>query len=568
MKNIRITIVIFLILIAIFVSLAVRCFYLQYYRNYYYESASQKQQRVKFTQLPRRGPILDIKGRLLAASNKNYIVKAEPRIIKNPAQVALELAPLIDMDSEEIRSRITDTDNPGYARMKVVTDANICDKVLKIQGVGVDSFWQRYYPIGSVTSHIVGFMSKDGRSLGGIEHQYDNVLSGTTGQDIFWADKFRRTIRLKQQESVVKNGSGLILTIDATIQQFVRAALYKRYTEYNAEAATAVVMDPKSGEILAMVSLPDFDPEDTGNSDPNNFRNRAITDTFEPGSIMKPITMTIALDAGVLSYNDHIFCENGLYSGKGFGSIKEYDYHKYGNLPIREIIIKSSNIGSAKIGQKLGKKRLYEGLKLFGFGAKTGIDCPGEDSGVLWPVNTWTGYSVTRIPFGHEITVTALQVLKAFAILANGGRAVKPYLVKAIVDEQGNIIQVKQPSVQFAHVIKPEVAKWMVTNPLTGVVNEKDKGGTGWRAKLDKWQVFGKTGTANIALKDRKGFSQTDYIASFIAGAPAEDPRIVVLVSIRKPDRSLGKGYTGGAVASPVVKQIIEKTLTYLESSH
>jgi len=568
LKNVRTTIVIFLILIAVFISLGVRCFYLQYYRNDYYESASRKQQRVRFTQLPRRGPILDIKGRLLAASNKNYIIKAEPRIIKNPAKVALELAPLIDMDSEEIRSRITDTDNPGFAKMKVITDANTCDKVLQIQGIGVDSFWQRYYPVGSVTSHVVGFMSTDGRSLGGIEHQYDKVLSGSPGQNIFWADKFRRTIRLKQQESVVKNGSGLILTIDATVQQFTRAALYERWKEYKAESAVAVVMDPESGEILAMVSLPDFDPGNTKNVDPNCFKNRAITDTYEPGSIMKPITMAIALDAGVLSYNEVIFCENGLYSGKGFGSIKEYDYHKYGNLPIREIIIKSSNIGIAKIGQKLGKQRLYEGLKLFGLGVKTGIDCPGEDSGVLWPVSTWTGYSVTRIPFGHEITVTAIQALKAFAILANGGRAVRPYLVKAIVDDHGNVVQVKRPTAQFAHIIKPEVARWMVTNPLTGVVNERKKGGTGWRAKLDKWQVFGKTGTANIALKDRKGFSQTDYIASFIAGAPAEDPKIVVLVSIRKPDRSLGKGYTGGAVASPVVKQIIEKTLTYLENSH
>jgi cell division protein FtsI/penicillin-binding protein 2 len=199
---------------------------------------------------------------------------------------------------------------------------------------------------------------------------------------------------------------------------------------------------------------------------------------------------------------------------------------------------------------------------LFGFGVKTGVELPGEVDGLLRTPDKWTGYSVTRIPFGQEICVTGMQLIRAFCILANGGRLVQPFLVRAIVDNEGNITELKRPPSPVGYIIKNEVAKWIVTNAMTGVVNEV--GGTGKRAQLEKWEVFGKTGTANIAKSDGRGYSDRDYMASFIAGAPADDPAIVVLVSVRKPNRSLGKGYTGGVVAAPVAKRIIEKTLNYL----
>jgi cell division protein FtsI (penicillin-binding protein 3) len=219
----------------------------------------------------------------------------------------------------------------------------------------------------------------------------------------------------------------------------------------------------------------------------------------------------------------------------------------------------------AKIGQRFKREKFYAGLRLFGYGKKTGIDLPGEVSGFLRTPDKWTGYSVTRIPFGQEISVTAMQMVRAFCILSNGGRAVTPHVLKAIVDAEGNVVKFRSLPPPVGYVIKPEVADWIVKDVLVGVVNEKSNGGTGWRARLDKWQVYGKTGTANIAHSDRKGYSERDYVASFIAGAPAEDPAIIVLVSVRKPNRSLGKGYTGGAVASGVAGKIIAKTLTYLE---
>ena len=556
MKSDRITIFFLLFLIVIFLSLAGRCFYLQYFKSLHYSSVSIRQQLQK----PRRGVILDRNGSLLAASNDIQTVFAEPRIIEDHRKVSDRLGPILGMDPNTILRLITETKNPGYVKIKIAADTDECDAAAKIYGIGVESSWNRNYPMGSLAGHVVGFTSSDDRGLGGIELKYNEKLKGVPGQNIFLADAYRRPIRIKEQQSVLEDGVGIILTLDAAIQQFAHAELLKQYKKFEAESAVAIVADPKSGAILAMVSLPDFDPANIRPEDVNNLSNKILTDQFEPGSILKPVAVAIAIDSGVLDRNETIYCEKGNYRGKGFGEIGEYQ-RGYGNLKVREILIHSSNIGMAKIGQKLGAKKLYEGLRHFGFGRKTGIDLQGEAPGLLRLPDKWTGYSVTRIPYGQEISVTAIQMTKAFCILANGGRFVQPFLVNAMVDNDGKIVKMKRPGPQLGIVINPEVANWVVTDALTAVVN--DTGGTGRRAKLKKWTVFGKTGTANIAKTNAKGYSDDNYIASFIGGAPAEDPAIVVLVSIRKPNKDIG--YTGGTVASPVVGKIIEKTLTYLE---
>ncbi|MFA5251172.1 MAG: penicillin-binding protein 2 [Phycisphaerae bacterium] len=561
MKNVRIIIFFFVFLIVAFLSLAGRCFYLQFFKSGDYVAACTRQQQGRIIQMPQRGVILDRRGRVLAASNRVQTIFAEPKVIKDPKEISNRLAPILDVGAHEICKLITDSKNQGFAKIRVGAGADQCNAAAKIYGIGVQSDWRRNYPVGSLVSHVVGFTSGDNQGLGGIELQYNKELGGSPGEDTFFADAARRPVRLKQQDSVVSDGVGIILTIDATIQQFARAELAKQYYAYQAESAVAIVADAKTGAILAIVSLPDFDPNNIGSTDTDHFRNRAITDQFEPGSIIKPIVAAVAVDAGAIRRNEKIYCEDGSYHGKGFGKIGEYGEHRYGSLTVGEILTVSSNIGMAKIGQKLGKSRLYEGMKRFGFGTETGIELPGEAPGLLPPLSGWTGYSVTRIPFGQEVSVTALQLIRAFCILSNGGHSVRPFLVRAMVDSDGKIIERKEPEPSAGIIIKPEVAKWIVTDALVGVVNE----GTGKPAKLEKWQVFGKTGTANIANSDRRGYSQTDYIASFIGGAPAEDPKVLVLVSIRKPRKSLGKGYTGGAVASPVVGRILEQTLTYLE---
>jgi cell division protein FtsI (penicillin-binding protein 3) len=541
-----------------FTALGIRCFYLQHFKSDQYVDLCNKQQ--VYTQVqPQRGVILDCRGRVLAASNKIQTIFAEPRVIEDAKETSSELAPIVDMGAHIICQLILESRNPGFAKIKTTTDANECTAAARIYGIGVQSEWRRHYPMGNLAANVVGFTSLDNHGLEGIELKYDKELSGSAVKNIFFADVNRRPIRAKQQEGILTNGKGIILTIDATIQQFARDELFKQYKSYEAESAVAVVAEPKTGAILAMVSLPDFDPDDIRTTDPNNFRSRVITDWYEPGSIIKPIVASIALEAGVVNRTEKIFCENGNYHGKGFGHIGEYR-RGFGDLTVKGILINSSNIGMAKIGQRLGKDRLYKGLRLFGFGSKTGIELPGEVDGLLRPPNTWDGYSITRIPFGHEICVTGIQLIRTYCILANGGRLVRPFLVRAIVDNDGNITVLKRPPPPVGYIVKPEIAKWVVSEAMVAVVNE----GTGKRAQLEKWQVFGKTGTANIALSNARGFSDRNYVASFVAGAPVDDPAIVVLVSIRKPNRSLGKGYTGGSVASPVAAKIIEKTLTYL----
>jgi cell division protein FtsI (penicillin-binding protein 3) len=518
--------------------------------------------------------ILDSRGRVLAASNKVRNIIIEPKIVEDAKSLSSELQPILDMGAHVICKLITESKNPGYVKIKADANPGECQAARKVSSaVGVESDWRRHYPMGRLVSHAIGFTSIDHHGLEGIEYQYNKQLSGLGAQDIFLVDLRRRPIRpvpierspgdnKEVENSVLTNGAGIILTIDATIQQFVRDELVKQYENYEAESAVAIVAEPKTGAILAMVSLPDFDPVDVHSTEAGNRRNRILTDEFEPGSIIKPFVTAIALDAGVVNKTEKIYCEEGHYSGKGFGSIGEYGSNRFGDLTVSEILINSSNIGMAKIGQRLGKERLYKGLRLFGFGKRVGIDLPGEGDGLLWNTRKWTGYSVTRIPFGQEITVTSIQLIRAFCILVNRGRMVRPFLVKAVVDSRGEITELKRPLPPVGYIVKPEVAQWIINEALVGVVNEKK------RAKLEKWQVFGKTGTANIAKSNERGYSKSDYVASFLAGAPAEDPAIVVLVSVRKPNKSLGKGYTGGAVASPVAGAIIEKTLNYLETRY
>jgi len=443
-RSVRVTIFFSLLLIVLFLALAARCFYLQSVRAEHYLDASLAQQRAFRSRQPQRGVILDCRGRVLAASNGVQTIFADPQEIDDAKETSSELAPHVDMGAHIICQLILESRSPRFARIKTSTDPNECAAARSIRGIGTYSDWQRHYPMGRLVSNVVGFTSIDNRGLEGIELKYDKALSGSPARNIFFADVRRRPIRPKEQDGVLTNGVGIILTIDSTIQQFARDELAARIEEYEAESGIAIVDEPRSGAILAMVSLPDFDPANIGTTDPNTFRSRALTDWYEPGSILKPIVAAIALDAGVVNTTEKIFCENGDYHGRGFGRIGEYK-QGFGDLTVREILINSSNIGMAKIGQRLGKKRLYEGLKLFGFGEKTGIELPGEIDGRLRPLDQWDGYSVTRIPFGQEICVTAIQLIRAFSILTNGGRLVSPFLVRAVVDDNGRVTELKQP---------------------------------------------------------------------------------------------------------------------------
>lgn len=552
---------IFLFLIAAFLCTVGRLFYLQYFRHNHYRQSSLKQQ-AKVLEKPRRGTILDCRGHILATSSRAETVFAEPRAIESLKTTTTRLAKILNISQSEVFNIIANSKNPGYVKIRsriILTDRQQ-SQIRRLVGAGIEPEWKRSYPMGPAAAPVTGFTSIDGIGLAGAELKYDKQLSGKGGQSIFFADAARRPIGIKLLAEEVIDGADIVLTIDSSIQEFTYSALLKQYKDYQAESAVAIVIDPCSGGILSLVSLPEFDPEKAGSAKAESLCNWALTAPFEPGSIFKPIVAAWAIDTNSIDRNETIFCEKGNYRGKGFGRIGEYR-RGFGNLKIREILKESSNIGMAKIGQKMGKEKIYDGVKLFGFGQKTGVDLPGEDAGIVRPLAKWDGYSIARVPFGHELMVTAMQITRAYCILANEGRAVQPYLVKAIIDNNGSRVKLQTPTATGNYIIKPSVAKWMVTQPLSDVV----KDGTGKKAALKKWQVWGKTGTANIAKSNEPGYDEENYVASFAGGAPADNPAVVVLVSIRRPNKKLGKGYTGGTVAAPVAKEILSKTLTYLE---
>lgn len=545
-----------------FIGIGVRCFYLQYYKKDYYKDVSLKAQRSNFTQQPKRGAILDCRGRILAASYVSDTIFAEPRTIVDIKETAKSLSLITDISENEISKSILTARNAGYA--PILTDIRLNEsqrkQIVSLAGIGIENKWKRYYPLGNVAAHAVGFIGTDGGGLAGLEQGYDKTLKGKLGGGTFFADAARRPVKLNSFEGFAQDGCDVVLTIDSTIQEITHSALQKQVDEFQAQSGIAIVIDPCSGAILSLVSLPDFDPVTLKGADKESLGNHILSDPFEPGSIIKPVVAAWAIESGSIKPNDIIFCENGSYSGKGFGRIGEYR-EGYANLTISGILSHSSNIGMAKIGQKMGAEKIYEGLKLFGFGRRTGIDLPGEDSGVVWPLKFWSGYSVARVPFGHEISTTSLQMVSAFCVLANHGRSVRPHLVKAIVSGQGNKIKLQQPPQTAGFIISEKTARWVVEKALVEVVQE----GTGKKAAIKERTVWGKTGTANIADKSKGGYDEENYVASFIGGCPADEPAIVVLVSIRKPNRKLGKGYTGGSVAAPVAKEIIEQTMNYLK---
>lgn len=555
-----------LFLLVGFTGLAARLFDLQFQEKQRFEDASRVQRFAVVRQTPQRGLITDCRGRVLAASNMIYNVFAEPRMLEDAERyklTAAALQPILQLPGHELAKQILEARNPGFVRIQREITSVQRQAILeaRISGVGIEEAWKRYYPAGVLTCHVIGFVGGEAKGLAGLELKYDSVLEGRQGQETYVVDVFRRPLAADPEgRSPVRNGDNLVLTIDTVIQQYVREALQSQMEAYEAESAVGIVMDPWTGAILAMVSLPDFDPKEFSTASSDQLKNRILSDPYEPGSIFKPVVAALALDSGAITMEEKFDCEDGYWAS--YGGIHEFGNHQYGNLNVREIILHSSNIGMAKIGLKMDQRALHDGLRLFGFASPTGVDLSGEEPGLLRPTSRWSKYSPTRIAFGHEVSVTAIQVARAYCILANGGTLIQPHLVRAVVDADGKLTDVTPTVVGAGYVLKPETAHWIVREALTAVVKE----GTGDKAAIEGVKVFGKTGTANIALPTG-GYDTSNYVSTFVGGAPAEHPRVIVLASLRKPNRSLGKGYSGGRVAAPVFREILENTLAYLDSN-
>ncbi|MEP0841092.1 MAG: penicillin-binding protein 2 [Phycisphaerae bacterium] len=536
---------------------------------------AQRRQTSTITLPGSRGKILDRRQRVLVGSHDQLTVFADPLLVTEKADTARALAGILGLTARDILARLERNPNSRYVVLKrgvSPEEARAIDRLDNCPGIGLVNEPARVYAMGTLAAHVVGFVGLDddgrlGRGLAGIELACQEVLKDSPGRRVVFWDAKRQKAMFQDAGAYVEPRDGLdvILTIDAAIQEIVERELANALAKFKAQATMCVVMSPKTGEVLAMAVAPTFDPAEPGRFPPERWRNRLLTDPVEPGSVFKPFILAGALQAGLTRPSEVIYCNMGLYV---IGRRQLSDHHPYGNLSVEQIITKSSNIGMAKIGERMGNRRMYETLVSLGFGRPTGIDLPGEDRGLLMPLRRWNSYTTSSVPMGQEVAQTPIQLITAFCALVNGGRLPKPYVVAGVVDRAGNVVEDRRPREEFPQVITPEAAE-TIKQILIKTVNE----GTGRPAALEHWQVMGKTGTAQVPWSpearragQRKGYEPDAYLGSFMAAAPGDDPQIAVLFMVRKPQRSIG--YYGGTVAAPSVKVIMQEVLTYLNVPH
>lgn len=522
----------------------------------------------------RRGRILDRRLRVLAGSHDQSTLFADPALIKDRVETATRLAAILKMPAREILEKLEKAKSSRYVVLRRGIDDEAVQAIEKqsLSGVGICHEPARVYAMGRLAAHVIGCVGTERTGLEGIELSCEKFLRDKPGHRIVYWDARRKNAIFQDPNGYVapRDGLDVVLTIDAAIQEILERELAKTVEKFKAQCAMGVIMSPRTGEILALSLAPTFDPSQPGKAAQEVRRNRILTDPVEPGSIFKPFVLVGALQAGLTNPAEVIFCHNGVMPVSG-GKRLLHDHHAYGNLTVEQVITKSSNIGMAVLGLRMGNKLMYETLRALGFGQRTGIDLPGEDNGLLMPLKRWqTPYTTTSVPMGHEMAMTPIQLVTAFCALVNGGRLPKPHVVAGVVDRSGQIVEDRRPKEEFPQVVDPATAE-TVKQILIKVVSE----GTGKPSQLDNWVVMGKTGTAEmpyspedcrrLGLK-RGGYEPNAYLGSFLAAAPAADPEVAILVMVRKPDRRIG--YYGGTVAAPTVKAVLQEVLTYLNVPH
>jgi len=537
---------------SIFLSaIGARAFYLQVFCSSWLSKKAANQYEKSLIFQGKRGTIYDTNHREMALSIDVASIVAYPPNIEDPAATSKALNKTLKIDLNSLKQRLTSDRSFVWVKRKV-TPKEVKDvKALDLKGIDFISEHERFYPNKTLAAQMLGFSGTDGHGLEGIEYYYDTYLKGSTCSFTVLKDAFKRGFDAEKSVMPDCSGNNLILTIDYNIQYLSERALEEAAVKFNAESGMAIVMSPKTGAILAVAHYPFFNPNSFGEFDQNLWRNRSITDPFEPGSTMKIFSACAAIEFGGYSPNAIFFCENGKYQ---IGKNVVRDTHPHGWLSLQQIIKFSSNIGTIKVSEMVGPEHIYKTFRDFGFGEKTGIDCPGETSGSLSHYNRWSKIDAGAISFGQGVAVSALQLITAASAIANDGVLMAPYIVQAITDQNGRLIKSSSPRM-VRRVVSLETAR-TVKKIMASVTTE---GGTGVNAALEGYSVCGKTGTAQKI--DEKGtYSNEKYTASFLGFIPAEDPEIAVLVVIDEPQ---GKHY-GSIVAAPAFKRIAHETANYM----
>jgi cell division protein FtsI/penicillin-binding protein 2 len=599
-QQIRRAFLLLLFLGAAFAGLGYRLVDLQVLRHDEFVAKLEHNTQREFWQAPRRGDILDVNANILATSVPVKTISADPSLIANyQSFVAHALAPILNMGESELTQKLTPrivksengelvTNGLHYVRLAKMVPEETWQRVaavmtnldfgldekklsraeknflrnLRQHAVNAEPDQMRIYPNGSLASQIIGFSGVEEKKISdrvvsqivgrdGVELELQKQLSGVAGWKVTETDRAQHElVALRDEDVHPRDGLNVVLTLDSAVQHIVETALADAMQKHTPKSVTGIVMRPKTGEILAMVSLPNYDPNQPKTITPEA-RNRAITDVVEPGSTFKIVVVSGALDKKAVTLDDRFFCENGHfpYAGKIL-----HDHEPYGWLKVWEIIEKSSNIGAAKIAiERLFAQSLYDYAWEYGFGQRSGIPLPGEARGILYPVKNWSKVSIAQIPMGHGVAVTRLQMLYAMAAIANHGCLMRPMIVKQLQERDGSVVQRYAPEC-IRQVISEEASQKMIEALKT----VPTKNGTAPDAALKNYVVAGKTGTAQKAENGQ--YVSGKYISSFIGFFPADNPELCISVVMDEPK----EGYYGGKVCGPVFRDIAERCASYL----
>lgn len=536
-------IIIFFTFIILWVFLLVRGFYIQLVPNNKLTNLQNRQFETSMTLQSRRGNIVDKNLKEIALSNQAYSLYADPKNVELPKKYAKILAKKLNINYENLYSKLKDK-KKRFVWVQRFLDKNQYEaiKELELKGLAFVEEWKRFYPNEGLLSQTLGSVGQDGNGLEGLELKYEDLLKGDLTKKKVRRDARGRPLNIDGM-IVTENqdGNDIQLTIDTDLQFYMQNELQYSLSEFEAESALGVILDAKTSAIRAMVSLPADEKHNLLSR-----RQRNITDTFEPGSTMKPFVVALGLEKGKIQPNTKIFCENGKMK-VGDRIVREADaHHAFGNLTSSEILAYSSNIGSSKIAFMLGDNELRKGLMDFGFGKKTAIDFPGESKGVLQEL-PWRDHLLANVSFGHGVSVNAVQMANAFAALVNGGVLNTPYLVEGTkMQEDAEFKSIERVAGQ--QVISKDTSN-KVKLMLTAVTYD---GGTGVNARVPGFQVGGKTGTAQKANTKGKGYLPGSYVSSFIGFIPVHEPKYVIYVVVDNPKKT----YYGSQVAAPVFSKV------------
>jgi len=542
--------------IVLILAIGAKAVYLQLFCGSWLSERAANQYATDLVTAGKRGVIYDRNHHQMAVSIGTTSLAAYPSRLQDKGSVARALAKILDLSPQRLSKKLNSQRTFVWIKRHVSPKELSEVKSLDLNGIDFIPSYSRFYPNKTLAAQVLGFTGTDGHGLEGVEYYYDKMLGGQENSLVILKDALGRGFakEAKTEETrltTADQAKNIVLTIDRAIQFITENALNEAVEQFSAKSGMAIVMDPQTGAVLSMANIPFFNPNTFGRFPRDSWRNRSITDPFEPGSTMKIFTAAAALESGTCTPSTIFFCENGVYR---IGRNIIHDTHPRGWLSLQQIIKFSSNIGVVKVIESVGPDSLHRTLVNFGFGEKTRLDCPGETSGVLSSPKRWTRVDTGAISFGQGISASALQLVTAASAIANGGSLMQPHMVAAISDHNGRIIERTEP----------RVVRMAVSAKTAGIVKRIMKtviteGGTGVNAALEGYSVSGKTGTAQ-KIDDSGKYARGKYVASFLGFAPADEPKVVILVVVNEPE---GEHY-GGIVAAPAFKKIAHETLNYL----